>query len=504
MNDGGILAGLTMGTRNGVAALADAHAMLGVCAQERVTRVKRGGTARDGFPQAALDLLLSKGGHDPRDITRTVVAECEGVALQDPAVERLGHHFAHAAVAYLTSSFRSAAIVVCDHDEPQVSVWRGEGAEIAAVSVPWHGPGFSAAFSTVASALGFRGDAADQRMEAAARLRPDSRNEDLAALIRLESGAVVIDGALERRLLEKLAGDRDPGSAVRASLAAALQTRLGDLLVEFLLAVRRDLGLEHLCLGGDLFYHSSLNTMVRRCQTFAEAFVPIDPGNSGLAVGAACAGRGGLPAPVSPFLGPSYSPQEIKEVFDNCKLQYSWESEDGALGAAVEALAQGHLVGWFEGGMEWGPRALGARCILANPLAPYVLENLNRFLKGREAWRGYAFSGLAAGVAEHFDGPATSAFMECDYRPRDPQRFRHALPSLDAAVRVHVVPPDQSSHRFGSLLAAVGLQTGLPFVVNTSFNGYYEPIVCSPRDAVRVFYGSGVDVLIAGRFVVRK
>ncbi|MEZ5287602.1 MAG: carbamoyltransferase C-terminal domain-containing protein [Vicinamibacterales bacterium] len=155
------------------------------------------------------------------------------------------------------------------------------------------------------------------------------------------------------------------------------------------------------------------------------------------------------------------------------------ESEEGAVQAAVRALAEGRLVGWFDGAMEWGPRALGARSILANPMAPYVLENLNRFLKHREPWHGYALSGLEAAVTEHFDGPPSAPFMECDYRPRDAARFRHVLPWPEAAARADR-GAGRSLPRFHRLPEAFGEVTGLPFLVNTSFNGFHEPTVCNP------------------------
>lgn len=153
--------------------------------------------------------------------------------------------------------------------------------------------------------------------------------------------------------------------------------------------------------------------------------------------------------------------------------------------------------------MEWGPRALGARSILASPFAPFVLENLNGFLKHRQSWRRYALSALADSVLQHFDGPAHAPFMECDYRPRDRATFRHVLPDEDAAIRVHSVGP-QAPPRFRRLLEAWGAVTGIPCLVNTSFNGFHEPMVCSPRDAIRVFYGSGVDMLVVDRFVLMK
>jgi carbamoyltransferase len=306
---------------------------------------------------------------------------------------------------------------------------------------------------------------------------------------------------VEQRLGE---GDHASGANVaNAGLAAALQARIGELLVEFLASVRRRTGCEDVCLAGSLFDHSAINTAVKRDGPFAHVFVPIDPGNSGLAVGTALYDAGRPPHQVSPFLGPAYGPDEIKGTIDNCKLSYTWESEENAIGVAVKALLRGNLVGWYDGAMEWGPRALGARCILASPFSPFVLENLNHFLKRREPWRGYALSGLEDAVRDHFDGPSDAPFMECDYRPRDPSRFQHVLPAPNAAVRMHTAGA-QSPTPFRRLLEAFGEASGAPILVNTSFNGFHEPIVCSPRDAVRVFYGTGLDMLVLGQFLLTK
>jgi carbamoyltransferase len=446
--------------------------------------------------------LLQRLGRSRGDISRYVAAASDGPEPPAP-IERVDHHAAHASTAYLTSPFASSAVVVCDHEGPEVSVWIGEGATLRQAPWPWRGPGFVSVFSRCSAALGFTLSAADQRTEALARLRPDTRDPAVEGLIRRVDGALVVDPGLERFIADRIAGHA-PGGAVHAGLAAALQARLADLLVEFIREVRARLDQPHLCLGGSLFYHSSMNTRIKQSGVFAETFVPVDPGDSGLAVGAALQASGRGPALVSPFLGPVYSSEETKQVLDNCKLQYAWESDEDAVMVAVQALREGRLVGWFDGGMEWGPRALGARCILANPTAPYVLDNLNRFLKRRDPWRGYALSGLAEAVAKHFDGPKAAPFMECDFRPRAAATFREALPSPDAAVRVHTVAADSALPRFRRLLEAFGEVTGLPFLINTSFNGFHEPIVCNPRDAVRVFYGTGLDVLVLNQFVLRK
>src|SRR5206468_6680453 len=242
-------------------------------------------------------------------------------------------------------------------------------------------------------------------------------------------------------------------SPATAALASALQTRAGELFIALLERVCDHLGHVPLCLGGDFFYHSAINTSAKGASLFPHVFVPVNPGNAGLALGTALQVSGARPRSSAPFLGPAYEPHEIKETLDNCKLRYDWVSDADAISLTVDAIRRGMLVGWFDGAMEWGPRALGARCILASPFAPYVLENLNRFLKRREPWHGYALSGLAEDVGKHFLGPVDSPFMECDYQPLDAERFRNILPTPQAALRIQTVGQD-APPRFRKLLKA--------------------------------------------------
>lgn len=497
-----LIAGLSAGARDGSAAVADGARLVGVCPQERITRTRGAGVNRTGLPDEALDAVLARMGRSRADVARYVAAN-GAPSSEGERVELLDHHFAHACTAYLSSPFSSAAIVVCDHEAPHVSVWKGDGAAVAPVDLPWNGPGFSDIYSRCAAAFGFTSPAGGQRLEALARLSPDGRDDRVDQLIRLGEASLDIPASFEATLSSWLSGDGNPASPARARLAAALQARIADLFLELLQRVRAAVGDPRLCLGGSLAHHSAINTRVKTSVLFDEVFVPVDPGNAGLAVGAALHAAGGAPADVSPFLGPNYSVEETKVVLDNCKLQYSLERDDEVIDEVVRTLRQGRLVAWFDGAMEWGPRALGARCILASPQSPYVLENLNRFLKQRDPWRGYALSGLADAVPKYFEGPAAAPFMECDYRPLDPGLFRAVLPSADAAARVHTVG-EGAQPRFVRLLEAFADATGLPFLVNTSFNGFHEPIVCTPRDAVRVFYGSGIDLLALGQFVLAK
>jgi carbamoyltransferase len=379
-------------------------------------------------------------------------------------------------------------------------VWDGCGTALTPIEWPWQGPGFAELYSTCA-AIVFKAEGREPSFEALARLDPGARNGRVDDLIGGGIAALTLARNWQSQIDEWVAGG---GEHRAAPVAAALQGRIGDLLVGLVAEIKRRLpDRTRLCVGGSLFHNSYLNTRVKQCGEFDDVFVPVNPGNAGLSVGLALSARRCERQTVSPFLGPAYGDDEIKATLDNCKLTYQWVPDAEAVGIAVRALMKGRLVAWFEAGMEWGPRTLGGRSIVANPFAPYVLDNLNRFLKQRAPWRGYALSGLAPAVHDHFSGPGTSAFMECDYTPKDPERFRHVLPGPRAAVRVHTVGA-QEPPRFRALLQAFGEVSGVPMLVNTSFNGFQEPIVCSPRDAVRVFFGTGIDVLVMGQFVLAK
>jgi carbamoyltransferase len=472
-----------------------------VCEQERATRVRASGFNATGLPDEALDLLLGRAGRTRQEISRYAIAE-DSSAIADQEVVRVDHHRAHACAAYYTSGFDSSIVVICDDELPKVSVWQGTGRDLIPIDLPWEGDGFSDLYTACAGLLGFDSAGGEQRFEALARLHPEHRDDRLEGLLNVEASSLRLAPRWSRRVEEWCRENGALSVEARARCAAALQRRVGELLLAFLATVREITRGRHLCLGGRLFDHSSINSLVRCAGLFSRVFVPVSPGNAGLAVGTALAG-GRSPAPLSAFLGPDYAPDEIKAALDNCKLCYNWVSESEAIETAVDALRRGQLVAWYEGAMEWGPRALGARSIVANPFRPFVLENLNRFLKRRESWRGYALSALPSAVHEHFTGPDHAPFMECDFQPRDPSRFRHVLPTPSAALRVQSADAG-APKRFRGLLEAFGAVSGVSCLVNTSFNGVHEPIVCSPHDAIRVFYGSGVDLLLLDRFVLTK
>jgi carbamoyltransferase len=501
-----VVVGISGGRRNPAAAVAVGGRLLGFCEQERLTRIRGKGLDRGELPTVAVNAVLRLAGARPESVFAYVAAE-ERVAITPglPSL-RLDHHQGHAATAFLSSPFESAVILVCDQSSsPQVSVWSGRGEEVFNRQWPWSGDGFASLFSECAQVFGFSGQ--EHRLEALARLDPGTDAPRFATAFAYANGSLNVDPQWKATLTAWLHEHGSPWSLEHgARVAAAFQRALGDALTAFVSDIRALTRATHLCLAGGLFYNTYFNTRVAMSGTFEQVFVTPNPGNAGIAAGAALSlGGRDLSTPreaVSAFLGPEFSSEEIKATLDNCKLSYECCSYDQLIASCVRDLQAGRLVGWFQGRMEWGHRALGNRSILANPLSPYVLDNLNVFLKQRERSRAYGLSVCEEQVDQHFEGPPRSAWMEYDYRVKDRALFRHVLPVGATTVRVQTVNQDASLFRQIHLAFAAASGTGV--LVNTSFNGFSEPIVCSPRDAIRVFYGTGLDVLVLGRFVIRK
>jgi carbamoyltransferase len=500
-----VVAGVSGFARNAAVAVARDGVLAAVCEEGRVTRVRDVGIAAGGFPRGALKLALAAADLPADAPLDLVVGEA---ALADVCREAtvVDHHFAHAATAFFTSPHDDALILVCD-SQPlrEISLWRGKGAAIERVAFDWKGAAFAGLYSRLTAAMGLVPGRDEYRVEALARLGSGADAGAVGSMLGYSAGRIEVSADFDGYVSAACA---DGNLTESAAVAGTVQRRIGQLLLECLRDIRAAHDARTLCVGGGLFFNTSFNTIVRDSGLFDEVFVPINPGNPGVAAGCALArscelaGRRATLEPSSPFLGPSYTNQEIKAVLDNCKLSYEFLEDSHIVAAAVRALMNGELVGWFRGRLEWGTRALGNRSIFANPQAPYVLENLNTFLKQREAFRAYGLAVPRDQGPELFEGLSASPFMECEYRLRDPKAFAHICPPGIETVRVQTVDAEPPLVR--DLLKAFGTASGLPVLVNTSFNGFHEPIVCSPRDAVRVFYGSGLDLLVVGNFVLRK
>jgi carbamoyltransferase len=343
-----------------------------------------------------------------------------------------------------------------------------------------------------------------------------SRVEELVEFLGLNVGQIhhlenlagrgdpALTGAVEETIQSDPAGRLVPGLAhrigmpplrrgapvdggypdVAASIHAVLVRRVGDR-VEASAG-----GWKHLALSGGVFHSWRLNDAL--AERFGEGrfTVSFAPGNAGCAIGGPMALDPGARARrPEPFLGPSYSRDQVKAILDNCKARYEFHSMAGVTARVSDALADGRMVGWFSGRCEFGLRALGARSVLTNPANPYACDNLSSFLKRRPAYMSYAVV-----------MPAVSAPLESPYMSRSirmPDYFG------DHPVRLQTVTK-QTSPLLDGLLAQSRAQLGTPALLNTSLNYFDEPIACAPRDAIKTFYASGLDMLVMENFVLSK
>jgi len=274
---------------------------------------------------------------------------------------------------------------------------------------------------------------------------------------------------------------------------------------------RKQTGAKSLCLAGGLFLNPVVVAHVEKTTGFDHVFVQPAAGNEGTALGAAWYVRHhmqGAPrreAVTKLDWGPSYSNQEIKQVLENCKARIRFHvSDEQRLEEAIQLLVTGKIVGWFQGAAEFGPRALGNRSLLASPWAPYVKENLNEYVKHREAFRPFAISVTAERAAEFFDYAESARFMATLGQAKpEAAKLLDGFLLPGGRLRLHVVER-ATNPLLWALLERFGQFAPAPMLVNTSFNLFGEPLVVSPRDAVRSYFCSGVDALIIGSFSLTK
>jgi carbamoyltransferase len=316
-------------------------------------------------------------------------------------------------------------------------------------------------------------------------------------------------------LIEELSGRQKtavPANNYRRNIAHSLQVHLERAVLDLVEHLRREYRVDALALAGGVASNSLLVSKLERASGFKHIFVQPAAGNAGCSIGAALfqwhhqLNKGNPQAMEHVFLGPEYSEHEIKPVLDNCKVAYRYiVSEEKLLDEVVELLHQGNIVAWFQGRAEFGSRSLGARSILASPLLVHTKENLNLFVKHREASRPFAASVPEDRAEEFFDdcSPLARFLLTVSHVKKD---LRHLIPAAwfqDGMARVHTVNY-KTNPLFWRLLNKFGDKTGVPILVNTSFNLFGEPIVCTPREAVRSFYCSGIDALVINRFIIRK
>jgi len=423
------------------------------------------------------------------------------------------HHLAHAASAYYPSGFDHAAILVIDGigEAAGSTLWKAVGTKIQPVETFDYPHSLGFVWETICGHLGFSTYDASKLMGLAAYGNPEVFRPAFQQIIHVgkqdyavDPEAIGFQSAKVSRLETLLGPPRYMEMELlprHADIAAALQVSTNEAVTALVRRLKRKVPSDNLCFAGGVALNCVTNDLVRQSGEFSELFIPSAPHDAGTAIGAAfavhCAKQKRSPEPGSstPYLGPKFNRREILAAVKSAGLRPR-RSKSPARDAA-DMIADGKIVAWFQGRMEFGPRALGNRSLLADPRSPDMRNILNRMVKHREDFRPFAPSVLAEYADEWFEVGAHSTSHEfmlfaCGVRPERRDRIP-AVIHQDGTARVQLVSR-KSNPRFHELISCFYAKTGVPLVINTSFNDS-EPIVCTPTDAIVTFRKSGIDAL---------
>ena len=513
------------------AILRDGHLVAAVEESKLARRVR---APRGELPEEYIEMCLALAKVRAEDV------DCVAVARPIPAAAEGGlhlklrsrfpksrmalidHHRAHAASAFYASPFEDAAVLVLDRhgDFRCGSRWHAEGGQLLRLDKELYAPdSLGELYGRVTELLGFNANADEHKVQWLSAGAEDGHGELFLEILQCSAGGWpsldrsyfdaerMTHGGFSAKFFERI-GLQDRAvipEPERPRLAAGLQHAIESAV----LSMAGDGG--NLCVAGGLAMNALVVRALEASGKFDGVFAQPAGGNSGTALGAVFEAWHGLYHERGRISlgnlcwGPSYSAEQIKQVIENCKLRFRYLlTAEELIDTAVAQLSENKIVAWMHGRMEFGPRALGNRSILASPLNPYSTENLNAFIKHREPFRKFAASVPAELSGEFFDVGANARFLSTVGRVKPEHREKFAAAILaDDLVRVHTVDRHENP-LYWKLLHAAGKATGLPVLYNTSFNLFGEPLVCTPRDAVRSFYSSGIDAMFAGHFFLQK
>lgn len=428
----------------------------------------------------------------------------------NPGVFRhVRHHVAHAASTALASPHPDSAVLVVDGRGERTSmlagVYRDHKLDVLASQQLPHSLGLL--YESLTEHLGFARSSDEYKVMAMASYGEPRFADELR-----ERVYACADGGFRTEPIawEQLAPRRRPHDQaldpVHADLACSVQRVVEDVLLDLVGWLRARTDGDALCLAGGVALNCVANSRIYAEGGFDRVWVQPAAGDSGTALGAALSLAASFGEPIAPMpsaqLGRGWSDEQIEATLAEAAVGY--ERPDDVATAIGDALADNQLVGWFQGRAEFGPRALGGRSLLADPRRAANLERLNA-VKGREQFRPVAPMVLAERAAEIFSrGPLPSPYMLFVHDVADEWRERiPAVTHVDGTARIQTVDA-AADPRLHATINRFAERTGVPVVVNTSFNTAGRPMVDSPRDALEVFGSSPIDVLALGSFVVRR
>lgn len=468
------------------------------------------------------------------------------------------HHLSHAASAFYPSPFERAAILTMDGvgEWATTTIMLGDGSRIEPLREIRFPHSLGLLYTALTYFLGFKPNSGEYKVMGLAPYgEPRFAQRLLDTVLDLrEDGSfglnqryfsyctgLTMTGAAMEQLLE--VPRRSPEQRlepVHMDIAASLQAVTEEAVLRLARTAVRDTGERRLCLAGGVALNCVANGKLLRSGTVDDIWIQPAAGDAGGSLGSALAihylepdpahspvravAAGARDSLAGAYLGPAFDDDEIRRRLEAAGARYAVLDRDAMLDTTVAALVDGQAVGWFQGRMEFGPRALGCRSILGDPRSPTMQRDLNLKVKYRESFRPFAPSVLREQVAEWFEFDHDSPYMllvgpvrESLRRAMTPEEEtlfgidklniqRSAIPAVthvDYSARIQSVHAD-TNPLYHELLRRFGERTGCPVLINTSFNVRGEPIVCTPEDAFRCFMGTELDLLAVGNCVLRK
>jgi carbamoyltransferase len=478
------------------------------------------------------------------------LGECKSREL--PQLLFAEHHQSHAASAFFFSPFERAAVLCLDGvgEWATTSVWRGRGNELEPLWEIDFPHSLGLLYSAFTYFTGFKVNSGEYKLMGLAPYgRPIYVDVIYEKLLDLKAdGTFRLDmeyfnycaglTMTSPRFDELFGGPpRKPETAVtqrEMDIAASIQKVTEDVVMRLARTVRAETGEENLCLAGGVALNCVANGHLQRAKIFKDIWIQPAAGDAGGALGAAAvawycrerAGRAvnGGDSMSGGYLGPRYEPATIAATLEGLGARYRRLPDTELYPAVAQILADGHVVGWYQGRMEFGPRALGGRSILGDARNPKMQSVMNLKIKYRESFRPFAPSILAERAADYFDLDAASPYMLLVSPIKESRRIamsdseqalfgidklnvqRSELPAIthvDYSARIQTVHAD-TNPRYYNLLREFEAKTGCPVLVNTSFNVRGEPIVCKPEDAYRCFLRTEMDYLVMEDLILDK
>jgi carbamoyltransferase len=457
----------------------------------------------------------------------SMVRELLGHELGGATFHFVEHHPAHAAAGFFASGFESAALLTLDgvgeRDTGTAGTYDPDGYRILRRMRFPHSPGFF--YSAVTDYLGFRPDNDEYKVMGLASYGKPTHLDlfrklisvDPEGMLKVDTGYFTYQTGNRKRyfgeaLVRALGPARETDGEIEqhhADIAHSAQKALEEAVLQLARELREETGETRLVISGGVGLNCVMNGRLLREAGYREMYPMPAPHDAGTSLGAAwhvdrvvLGNRRPLFEMPHLYLGPAFDEAAVEEELRGDKISFTRPDDLPATVASL--LEQGKVVGWFQGGAEFGPRALGNRSIIADPRRTEMQDLVNACVKRREEFRPFAPSVLEEKAGQWFTGCARSPHMILVFDV--PENLRDQLPAVthvDGTARVHTVS-SAANPLYHQLIGEFEKLTGVPVILNTSFNVKGEPIVTTPREAVRTFFGTGMDALAIGPFLVQK